>query len=62
MFPSLLSHELALAHQDDLRREAALARRRRPHGPKWSVAVAATLRVAVARSRPRPAPGVCVAC
>jgi hypothetical protein len=65
MFPSLLSHELAAAHQADLRREAFLAGGRRRHRPAVRPALtAAVQRVAAAFAglRPAAAPRACVTC
>ena len=65
MFPSLLSHELASAHQDDLRREAHLAGGRRRPDPVLRPALAAAwsrLTTAFAGLRPVARPQACVTC
>lgn len=65
MFPSLMSHELAHAHQDDLRREAHLAGGRRRPDPVLRPALAAAMqRVAAAFAglRPAVAPQACLTC
>jgi hypothetical protein len=65
MFPSLLSHELASAHQDDLRREAAAGGRRPRHAPVVRPVLAAAVRrvaSAVPRLRPLTPPRACVSC
>lgn len=65
MFPSLLSHELASAHQDDLRREAASGGRRPRRDPVVRPALAAAVQrvaSAIPRLRPIASPRACVTC